>query len=118
MEGIDKCPKCGRLATTSDGRHLGTEGSQCAKPKPLVPPDRKQCQAEIREGSFMTLGPRAFHRCRNLPTVIVTEKLPGKDGQRGAMSLCDSCKQVLLEQSGPDYFTEKPIKRRGHVSGR
>jgi hypothetical protein len=65
---------------------------------PLIPPDPARCQAEIREGSFMTLGPRAFVRCTATPTVIVTEAVAGEDGQRGSMSLCDACLAMLKQQ--------------------
>lgn len=75
----------------------------------LTPPDKKQCQAEWLGGSFMTLGPRQMERCTNKPTVIVTEKYPGPDGERGSMSLCDRCREKLIEKHGGDYFTEEKI---------
>lgn len=59
--------------------------------KELVPPDPARCQAEIREGSFMTLGPRSWSRCTSTPSVIITERKPGPDGRCGSMSLCASC---------------------------
>ena len=61
----------------------------------LTPPDPARCQAEMREGSFMTLGPRAMIRCSNAPTVIVTENELGSDGQCGSMSLCPDCLEVF-----------------------
>ena len=36
----------------------------------------------------MTFGPRPTERRDNKPTVIITEKKKGKDGKKGAMSLC------------------------------
>jgi hypothetical protein len=61
----------------------------------LIPPDLKRCQAEIHEGSFMTLGPRSWVRCTNKPKVVVAERYPGKDGKQGSMSLCESCLAVF-----------------------
>ena len=78
--------------------------------KKLTPPDLKQCQGMRRDGSFMTLGPRSWVRCSDKPVVIVTEKKPGDDGQRGSMSLCAHCKSKLIEQRGADFFTAKFIK--------
>ena len=73
--------------------------------KKLIPPDRARCQAEIPNGaSFMTLGGRPeLVRCTSAPTVIVREKLPGKDGQRGSMSLCGVCLVVFKQQLGEDF---------------
>ncbi len=64
----------------------------------LIPPDRKQCQAETREGSFMTLGPRRMVRCEAKPTWIAIEIVAAADGQKGSMSLCDECKGFLLQR--------------------
>lgn len=76
----------------------------------LTPPDLERCQAEVKEGSFMTLGPRSYRRCANQPAVIVTEVQPGADGQRGSMSLCLSCRDMLIKKCGADYFTEERIR--------
>jgi len=66
----------------------------------LIPPDLQRCQAEIKEGSFMTLGPRSFERCNNEPTWIAAEA-PRSDGEpSGSMSLCDSCKDVCEKKLG------------------
>jgi len=60
--------------------------------KPIDPIDASRCQAEVKEGSFMTFGPRRFVRCKNEPVWIAVEV---KDGIfYGAMSLCDECKKV------------------------
>lgn len=69
----------------------------------LTPVDKKRCQAEKLEGSFMTLGPRQMRRCKNVPTVVATENVAGKDGEFGSMSLCDSCKSMFRLQFGIDY---------------
>ena len=66
-----------------------------------------------RAGSFMTLGPRlAQERCKNIPTVIVKENKPGKDGRRGSMSLCDECLKALERMVGKKYATITLIKRK------
>ena len=85
------------------------------KRKPLVPPDRVRCQAEIREGgSFMQLGRHAFQRCASAPTVIVRETKPGRDGRRGSMSLCQSCLDVFKERfpAWAETFKVTEIKKR------
>ena len=73
----------------------------------LIPPDPQRCQAEIPNGhTFMTLGGvPGLVRCSAKPSVIVTEREAGPDGQRGSMSLCPKCLEVLLKQAGPDYAT-------------
>lgn len=78
----------------------------------LIPPDRKQCQAEIREGTFMSLGgsPHRLTRCKAKPTMIITENQPGRDGQRGSMSLCPSCWVVFQKQEGTDV-TITPLRK-------
>lgn len=85
------------------------------KRKPLVPPDRVRCQAEIQEGgSFMQLGRHAFQRCESVPIVIVREVNPGRDGRRGSMSLCQSCLDAF-KQRFPDWaktFKVTEIKKR------
>ncbi len=66
--------------------------------KPIPPPDLQQCQAEFREGSFMTLGPRSMRRCPNPPKYIMTEAVPGKDGRIGSMSVCNACAIVASKK--------------------
>jgi hypothetical protein len=75
----------------------------------LIPPDPNQCQALIQEGSFMTLGPRPWVRCTSKPTVIATERKAGSDGERGSMSLCDSCKGAMIEKLGHSFADFAPI---------
>ena len=77
----------------------------------LIPPDKKQCQAEKPNGhSFMTLGGRpGRERCTNKPTMLATEKKPGKDGQRGSMTVCDECFSVMQKQM-PGAATYQRLK--------
>lgn len=82
-----------------------------AKKKALTPPDLERCQADVPNGyTFMTLGGRpGLERCKNKPTVIVSETKPGKDGQKGSMSLCDGCLAVLRKQMPRDSFKVEDI---------
>ena len=84
---------------------------QPAAMKPLTPPDRTRCQAEIPNGAtFMTLGGRCERvRCKSPPTVIVTEVKPGADGRYGSMALCHSCWAEALKQLGPSTISAEPI---------
>lgn len=75
----------------------------------LIPPDLERCQTEIRQGSFMTLGPRHSTRCTERPTWIAFENAPGPDGLQGSMSMCDGCKAVAAESMG-DSVTFTRIK--------
>jgi len=61
----------------------------------LEPPDYKRCQAEKKEGSFMTLGPRYISRCKNKPVVVLVERKKDKDGLQGSMSLCQECFDIF-----------------------
>ena len=63
----------------------------------LEPPDFERCQAEWKSGSFMTLGPRSMVRCDAAPIWIAVEIIAGKDDKHGAMSLCLSCSEKMLE---------------------
>lgn len=76
----------------------------------LDPPDLAQCQAEILEGSFMTLGPRKYIRCTAKPVVIAKETKAGSDGQKGSMSLCESCRLVFIRKMGVGCATFRKIK--------
>jgi hypothetical protein len=78
-----------------------------SKPK-LTPPDPDRCQVEWQSGSFMTLGPRQMERCTSRPDWIATEKRPGKDGQRGSMSMCDEHRKVF-EKKHPGQATFKKV---------
>jgi len=60
-------------------------------------PDLMRCQADILEGSFMTLGPRSMKRCTNPADVVLRETHTDKDGIIGSMSLCHKCHAVMRE---------------------
>ena len=58
----------------------------------LEPIDATQCQAEVLEGSFMTLGPRSYIRCKAKPSWVAIDV---RDGEfYGAMALCDECMKM------------------------
>jgi hypothetical protein len=59
--------------------------------KPLEPPDKKQCQADVPNGTNFGRVDVLRVRCTTKPIVIVKEKKPGADGRRGSMSLCGAC---------------------------
>jgi hypothetical protein len=84
-----------------------------------IPVDYSQCQTEKPNGnSFMTLGGRpGLVRCTNKPTVVAVENKPGADGCIGSMSLCDSCKDVLIKQLGPDFASFRAIEDNQNVQG-
>lgn len=88
--------------------------------KPLAPPDKERCQAEVPNGhSFMTLGGSPGRvRCSNVPTLIAKENQPGKDGRKGSMSLCESCGQKFVEKMGLSFATLTPIKKPKEHSSR
>jgi len=79
----------------------------------LTPPDLNQCQSMMKEGSFMTLGPRKYIRCTEKPIVIARENKPGPDGKIGRMSLCAECKEMFIKQMGEKHATFTPIKEEG-----
>ncbi len=85
----------------------------------LIPPDLNRCQAERKTGCwpdaqrFMVIGPAGWERCGNAPEVISTEIKPGKDGQRGSMSLCAACQIEMIKQMGAGFATFTPIKKGG-----
>lgn len=87
------------------------------KPK-LIPPDRKQCQAETRQYRPFIIGGNVHdvRRCENVPVFISKEKKPGPDGVRGSMSLCDECAQIMRKQLGDNYATLTPIKRKAAIN--
>ena len=72
----------------------------------MIKPSKKQCQAEILQGSFMTFGPRKHIRCVNKPVCIATEnKVPKNMRVKGSMSLCENCKKILIQKMGRKYAT-------------
>lgn len=81
-------------------------------PTPRIPVDTTRCQAEVPDPDHhpFLLGSVQFTRCRNVPTVIATERVAGADGVRGQMSLCDACTQTMHMQM-PDHADTQPIPR-------
>lgn len=77
----------------------------------MTPADKKRCQAEITPAyNAFTIGDvRKAVRCENKPVVIITEKEPGADGQKGSMSLCKECLKEAEKQL-PELFTIEPIQ--------
>lgn len=81
-------------------------------PKKLTPVDLAQCQGEHQVGAF-TCGGRIGERtrCTNSPSYVAKEKKPNpKDGLRGSMSLCRTCKEVC-ERQMPSACTYTFIKK-------
>jgi len=65
----------------------------------LIPPDKKQCQAEQLIGGSFSLGRPYYKRCNKKPVVIITEtKKP-----YGSMSLCADCLVVASKQLGKKF---------------
>ena len=64
--------------------------------------DTNRCQAEIKEGSFMTFGPRCYIRCDKKASWIGIDVREGKF--YGAMSFCDDCKKVCEIQMSSVRF--------------
>lgn len=96
------------MKTSNARKAKASEKPKAPKKAKLTPPDPKRCQAESR--SFMTLGPGRV-RCSNTPTVIITEKKPGPDGQRGSMSLCAECLPVFKKEHPEISITETPVSK-------
>ncbi len=72
--------------------------------KPLEAVDHARCQADIRSAynPFILGGDVGgkWGRCDNKPTWYAREVVAGSDGQKGAMSLCDTCKIECAKQHG------------------
>jgi len=79
-------------------------------PGELESVDAGQCQSEIRSGSFMTLGPRKFVRCGEVPVWICVNVEEGEFC--GAMSLCDNCKRVCEIQLPGVKFQRLVVSER------
>ena len=80
----------------------------------LIPPDYKQCQAEVRSYHPFQMGGEVYgtKRCESKPTVIITEcKKNEEDGKKGSMSLCDDCLIKATKKLGKNYFTIKKLSR-------
>lgn len=81
------------------------------KKKPLNPPDLERCQGESKNGPFVmggTIG--KWMRCESVPTVVITERKPGPDGQHGSMALCAVCLAIATKQLGAKAFAVEPLK--------
>lgn len=74
----------------------------------LTPPDPTRCQVEISFYRPFTMGGpvRGWERCHNKPHWLVTELVPGPDGVKGSMTMCDHCASVFIEkrQLPPDAY--------------
>jgi hypothetical protein len=82
----------------------------------LIPPDPNRCQADVPGNGPFTMGgeigdPRNGYRirCKAKPVVVATERQPGPDGLRGAMSLCASCRGAMVKQLGAGFADFTPI---------
>lgn len=87
--------------------------------KPLTPPDRQRCQADIKDtygaaqafqlGYDSSRNGRWF-RCDDRPTVVVEELQPDRDGLKGQMSLCSSCHAELHKHMPGHAYVVEIIK--------
>lgn len=78
--------------------------------KALEPIDPTRCQAEIKEGSFMTFGSRSYIRCNNKPAYVAVDIQGGEF--YGVMSVCDKCKDVCATQIPTVRFQQLcPVNR-------
>jgi len=83
----------------------------------LEPVDLKQCQSDRPGGGPFVVGGEVGDplngyriRCKNIPTFVATERMPGDDGKCGAMSLCAECKKAFVKQLGRDYASFSKIE--------
>lgn len=93
----------------------------------LIPPDLNQCQTEIRSYQPFIMGGNVNQvtRCKAKPVWIATETKRTEPGPLGSMSLCSSCKNILVMQfmtlkKPLPLFTKIPKKRKkpGGARGR
>lgn len=81
----------------------------------LTSADVTQCQCEVTTTpGFMQLGGvKTTERCKNRPTAILHEAEAGPDGQKGSMSVCNSCltefEKKVTQGKAPKYDA-KPIQ--------
>lgn len=78
----------------------------------LTPPDFGCCQAEITDAhNPFGIGapPPSPRRCTARPQYLLTEKEPGEDGQRGSMTLCESCLEQFRQRMPADYAEVKAL---------
>ena len=83
----------------------------------LKPVDLERCQADKPGNGPFVVGGEIGNplngyrvRCRDKPTVIAKENMPGEDGKCGAMSLCGDCKKAFIKQLGKDYASFSEIQ--------
>lgn len=83
----------------------------------LTPPDLDRCQARVPTGGpFVCGGPPGDpedgyrRRCDNAPKYIATERSAGADGERGSMSLCESCRAHFIKQLGNSFASFETIE--------
>jgi len=77
---------------------------------PLESVDHARCQADVKSAYNPWImggdvGGR-WGRCTNKPTWYAREAEAGKDGRKGAMSLCDECKGVCEKLKGASVTFE------------
>ena len=80
----------------------------------LEPIDASRCQAEWKEGSFMTFGPRSNVRCQKTPSWVAVEVRGGEF--YGAMSLCNECKKVCEIQMPSVKYQRLEVNNDTHQS--
>lgn len=67
----------------------------------LIPPNYDHCQASITpaHGPFV-LGPKPRpHQCNEPPAWLAVEVVAGRDGRHGAMTLCNECAKVMMDDA-------------------
>lgn len=70
------------------------------KAEDLIPPDFERCQAypNVARHSPFSLGPMPTPiRCEAAPVWLAVEKVAGKDGLHGSMTVCQSCCEIMME---------------------
>ena len=89
--------------------------------KPLEPPDRERCQAEVHvtKNNTWQMGGRpekTVERCDKKPAFVLSERTPGKDGRCGSMSLCLECIKLFADKYVPpgkslfDDYNMEPLQ--------
>ena len=78
----------------------------------LEPVDMHQCKVYKQNGesAFTLGGSHKMVRCKNTPSVTITEKVPVEDGQIGSMSVCVECLCVATKQLNMADYEVVPAK--------
>lgn len=80
--------------------------------KPLEAVDHARCQADVKSAykPFILGGDVGgkWGRCDAKPAWYAREVVAGKDGRKGAMSLCDDCKPICEKMVG-EKVTFEPL---------